>query len=534
MGLGDVFKASENEQLKTKINEMECAFENERSQLQRRIAELEAILTPEHLDLGKLHNEINELNNVINQKRQEISAYDNALANLNAEIVEKKSQIASFDEELVMESFGLYTPRFSFTKSEDYLVRLEEVRRIEKAMIADNSAVLANPNWTVNGSAAQGKKMVKDMQKLLLRAFNGECDDLVSKVKYNNFEISLKRINASCDAISKLGAIMQISISSSYRQAKINELTLAFEYAQKKQQEKEADKEARAILREEARLQKEIEEERRRLEKEQTHYQNALEKLNAQLAQNPDNKELQTRQHTLISKIEDAEKALKDVDYREANKRAGYVYVISNVGAFGENVYKIGMTRRLDPQERVDELGDASVPFAFDVHAMIFSDDAPALEAALHRAFENKKVNMVNPRREFFRVSLDEIKAVIRQNYDKTVEFTDIPDAEQWRISLKMRGETEEQAAPQIPTFTSMPYTPAPAENLADTAIKLIRSKYPNAECTYTENDGIFAIIIKDYGRLRISNNKQIKCDYFGLDGSFAFSGKIESICNNI
>lgn len=123
--------------------------------------------------------------------------------------------------------------------------------------------------------------------------------------------------------------------------------------------------------------------------------------------------------------------------------RAGYVYVISNIGAFGENIYKIGMTRRLDPQDRIDELGDASVPFNFDVHAMIFSDDAPALEAALHRAFEDRKLNMVNQRREFFNVTLDEIKEVIRQNFDKTVEFVDVPNAEQYRVSQKLRAEKE-------------------------------------------------------------------------------------------
>ena len=108
---------------------------------------------------------------------------------------------------------------------------------------------------------------------------------------------------------------------------------------------------------------------------------------------------------------------------------------------FGENVFKIGMTRRLDPTERVSELGDASVPFNFDVHAMIFSDDAPALETALHKAFENKKLNMVNTRREFFKVSLDEIKEVVKKNFDKTVEFIDIPDAEQYRVSQKMQAQ---------------------------------------------------------------------------------------------
>lgn len=113
--------------------------------------------------------------------------------------------------------------------------------------------------------------------------------------------------------------------------------------------------------------------------------------------------------------MSDIDKSLANIDYRQANMKAGYVYIISNIGAFGENVYKIGMTRRLDPQDRIDELGDASVPFNFDVHAMIFSDDAPALEASLHKAFEDKKINMVNQRREFFNVTLDEIKEVVRK-----------------------------------------------------------------------------------------------------------------------
>ena len=133
------------------------------------------------------------------------------------------------------------------------------------------------------------------------------------------------------------------------------------------------------------------------------------------------------------SHLQHIDQEIKDIDYREANQKAGYVYIISNIGSFGEGIYKIGMTRRLDPQDRVDELGDASVPFKFDVHAMIFSDDAPALEAALHRAFDSRKVNMVNNRKEFFRVTLDEIEDVVKKSYDKTVEFTRLPQAEQYR-----------------------------------------------------------------------------------------------------
>ena len=229
---------------------------------------------------------------------------------------------------------------------------------------------------------------------------------------------------------------MGIAITSQYYNLKIQEAYLALEYQLQKQKEKEEAKEARAQMREAAKLQKEIEEQRKKIEKEQAHYQKALLSIMKQLesASDSNKEELQAKRNELESVLGNIELSLKNIDYREANQRAGYVYIISNIGSFGENVYKIGMTRRLDPQERIDELGDASVPFNFDVHA---------LESALHKAFEDKKLNMVNTRREFFNVTLDEIKDVIRKNFDKTVEFVDTPEANQYRISLKMSKEKD-------------------------------------------------------------------------------------------
>ncbi len=342
------------------------------------------------------------------------------------------------EDDIQVQEFGLYKPTYDFASSLDYKEKLLEIRATQKDLIKKKLAVTGVSDWTVNGNKRQGTKMVSDTQKLLLRAFNIECDEIVSKVKYTNFDSSLNHLYKAAETISNLGTIMCISITQTYIQSKVNELRLAFEYRQKKQAEKEAAKIAREEMREVAKLQAELDAQRAKLEKEQTHYQTAYDKICAQLENDPNNKDLISKKTELESHLENVEKSLKDVDYREANQKAGYVYVISNIGAFGENVYKIGMTRRLDPQERIDELGCAAVPFNFDVHAMIFSDDAPALEAALHRAFEDKKINMVNQRREFFRVSLDEIKDVIRKNYDKTVEFIDIPDAEQYRISEKM------------------------------------------------------------------------------------------------
>ena len=432
MGFSDIFKGKQ--------------YKSELEALQQKYDELQALLTPEMRNALALQEKIRELEQSIQSEQKEIESLDKAIADkqnhislLDNTISNKKSEIVSLDDEILVQEFGLYEPYFDFANALDYKEELAKIRSKQKELIKNKTAVSGATEWTVNGSASKGKKMVSDTQKLLLRAFNTECDELVAKVKYTNFDASLNKIYKSAEAISKLGTIMHISITSNYLDLKIKELRLAFEYQQKKQEEKEAQKAARAEMREAARLQKEIEAQRKKIEKEQTHYQTAYDHLLHQIEQNPGNADLLKKKDELENQLNDIDKAMKDIDYREANQRAGYVYVISNIGAFGPNVYKIGMTRRLDPQDRVDELGDASVPFNFDVHAMIFSDDAPALEAALHRAFEDRKLNMVNTRREFFNVTLDEIKEVVKKNFDKTVEFIDVPDAEQYRISQKMR-----------------------------------------------------------------------------------------------
>lgn len=351
--------------------------------MQNEIEVQRSILTPEMQEVVKSKQYIKKLQ----IEKDELCT---AISSINQQLKDKQQHLLQLDDEILFQSFGLYTPQYDLANALDYKERLTEIRHLQKEYIKNNTAVAGSRNWTVEGSAAKGRKMICDMQKLLLRAFNTECDNIIAKVKYTNFNASLERIQKLAISISKLGKSLGIYIRDNYLKAKIKELHMAFEYQTKKQEEKEAARAAREEQREQA-------------------------------------------------KLDDIDKALNDIDYRQANMRAGYVYVISNIGAFGENVYKIGMTRRLDPQDRVDELGDASVPFRFDVHAMIFSDDAPALETALHRAFEDKKLNMVNHRREFFNVTLDEIKQVVRENYDKTVEFKDVPDAEQYRISMKMR-----------------------------------------------------------------------------------------------
>ena len=404
---------------------------------------LKSLMTPELQDAVNLTNHIKELQNQEAALNQSISEKNTTLLSLDNEIADRKKLIISFNDDISVQDFALYQPRYSFANSTQYKDRLAQIRDKQKDMIRANAAATGDFTLLFNNSKAQGTKVVKDMQKLLIRAFNSECDEVINNVKYNNYDMSFRKITNSANQIAKLGQMLKICITTDYYNLKIEELQLALEFQIKKQEEKEEQRQLRAEERERVRLERELEEQRKKIEKEQSHYQKALLSVLKQLEE-PDKSndaDLLAKRAELENQLGVIDANLQELDYREANQKAGYVYIISNIGSFGKDVYKIGMTRRLEPMERVYELGDASVPFNFDVHAMIFTDDAPKLEAALHRAFEDRKLNMVNTRREFFNVTLDEIKEVIMNNYDKTVEFVDVPDASQYRISQKMKSQ---------------------------------------------------------------------------------------------
>lgn len=387
--------------------------------------------------------ELQRVTEMLEKRQEDANDVLDRIKAAKQELIKLSNELVVAREDVELESFALYRPKYALQNSEAYKERLAACRDNQKHMIKMGTAAICKDTWVVNGNVKEGQKMSKDEMKLFLRAFNNECDMAVSAVRFSNFDRCKNRIQKSFDAINALGRVSQIHISSQYLALKVQELELAYEYQCKKEEEKEKMRELREQQREEAALKKEIEAARKEAEKEKAHYRLALEKLRAQeeRAQSEEQKqEISKKREEILGYVEDLERKMEDIDYRIKNQRAGYVYIISNIGSFGEGIYKIGMTRRLDPMERVYELGDASVPFRFDVHAMIFSEDAPKLEAALHRAFADKRINQVNLRREYFRVSLDEIKQVVRENHDKTVEFVDVPDAPQYRETIRMQA----------------------------------------------------------------------------------------------
>jgi hypothetical protein len=385
--------------------------------------------------------ELSQLEAGVLKRRQSL---DQQIADLNRQIEAKKVNLVIMDEEILLQSFGFYKPRYDLANSEMYKLRLDQIRNQQQAMVKTGTAASCPTSWTVNNDKKEGERMIKDYVKLIVRSFNNECDASIVKVKFNNIESTEKRIKKAFETLNALGRRMNIALSPEYLALKLKELYLVYEYEVKKQEEREEQKRIREQMREEAKLLKEIEDKKLKLEKEETHFNKALAVINAKLQ----NAKTQAEQELLLTeKVAIVENLVKigkdkeDVLNREQNTRAGYVYIISNLGSFGKGVYKIGVTRRLDPQERIDELGDASVPFNFDIHALIFSEDAPSLENALHKAFEDRRLNMINRRREYFRVPLTEIEAVVKNNFSKPVEFIELADAAQYRQSLAMRGE---------------------------------------------------------------------------------------------
>jgi hypothetical protein len=359
---------------------------------------------------------------------------------------ELEREISLYQDSLDITSYGLYKPQYSFDNSEQYKRQLDDNYEAQKQLIKDGTAVICAAEWTVGGSKAEGKRMTNQYNKLMLLAFNGECDSLIAKVKWNNAEKTKERIQKAFENINKLGTTQQSSITREFLSLKLQELSLTYEYARKKQEEKEEQQRIREQMREEEKAQRELERAQRDAEDEERRYQKALDKAKQDLGTaSAGNVDL------LNEQIKQLEEKLKTAQIQKQRAislaqltKVGHIYVISNRGSFGEDVYKIGMTRRLDPLDRIRELGDASVPFQFDVHAIIYSENAPQLEYELHRKFGDRRLNRINNKKEFFKVTLDEIEQFVNEHTNASIEFTKLAEAREYRETLAILEKVKE------------------------------------------------------------------------------------------
>lgn len=325
------------------------------------------------------------------------------------------------NDRALLQAMGVYKYHHPLESALEYEQQLDHIRSEISHYVKSGSAIESDTKFVFENSIAKGQKLTKDLGLLCLRSFNAEVENATNTMRAGSLGLAVGRIEKSRKVIERLGAAMGLRISDAYFQLRVKELELVSDYLIKKKEEKEAQREERARLREEKRASQELEAERERLERE-------LQKFVQALAKAPEGQD----RTEIEQKIAEIEGAIEDNDYRLQNVRAGYVYVISNPGAFGDNVVKIGMTRRLEPMDRIRELSDASVPFPFEVHLLHFDSDAVSLENKLHNFFAERKVNLVNLRKEYFFASALEVKEAIIKGIGITVEFNSEIVSEQY------------------------------------------------------------------------------------------------------
>lgn len=429
-----------------------------------RITELKEMVEKLKKSNSELINKLNDANAEISKIKKDNKSYDNLdsvekcikinnkkLKDLKNTIREKNEYIYALEVEtekiekqmentIVAVESGTFDFHYHYEDSIKYEEKLKEIKEEQKEMVKWELAT-KQVDWLVNNSINKGNKMIKDISKLLLRAFNNECDNIIMNVKYSTIANCKAKIEKSFNQLNKFVKTYECYITDEYLDLKLEELELRCGYVTMKQREKEEQQRIKEQMREEERVRKELEAEEKKVEKEEQHFMNEINKLQKRMT-----KENEEQQAVLLKQIEELQTKLAEVSEvkadimnRRLNNKAGYVYVISNKGSFGENVYKIGVTRRLDPQVRVDELSSASVPFKYDVNAMIFSDDAFDLENKLHQMFDDKRVNLVNKHKEFFNVSIDEIEKAVKENFNETVEFNKTILNEEYVLSLSMK-----------------------------------------------------------------------------------------------
>lgn len=368
------------------------------------------------------------------EERRKRALANSEIKRLEGRLDELRGRVVVSEDLAVLQEAGVYEYSHPLDDSVAYKAALAKLKDRTKTMNRKGGgAVEATTSFTMNGSATEGRKMVGEFSKLLLRAYNNEADNLVRGMKPYKLSTSRDRLTKSRATIEKLGRSMDIRISNTYHRLRLQELELTADHLNKVAQEKEREREEKARLREERQAQAELDRERARLDKERQHYVNAL----AALRGKGDDEGAQRLQE----QIDDVGLAMENVEQRAANVRAGYVYVISNLGSFGERMVKVGMTRRLDPMDRVRELSDASVPFNFDVHALHFSDDAVGVEAEMHRRLADQRVNRVNLRREFFFASPAEVRELLSSVAGDLLQYEETPEAAEYRQSTGVMVE---------------------------------------------------------------------------------------------
>ena len=382
--------------------------------------------------LEKKHAEIEKLYAPASEKEAEFSTIKEQYTSLQQRYKAGLTKLQAQEMRISQYNLGVgtsdsvsYTNLTNTRNLEDIAECLENTKAKLKSLVSDKEACICSmgSDVAVNGKKSEAKKLFNREIKLRLRCLDNEFKAAAAIVDWNNINRLIDRAQAAFDEINANGQLIKTQLQKKYLNLKVEELRLGYEHTLLKQQIKEEE-------REELRLEREAEREKKRIEaaaEKAVKERELMERLvAAELSKletaTQEQKELYSLHKQELEKLRDKEKRAVSLAQQT---RAGYVYVISNKTSFGDEMIKIGMTRRADPNDRVKELGDASVPELFDVHAFAFTEDAPRFEKFLHNQFAEKRVNLVNGRKEFFFVSVEETLAAMME-YDGKFELNEI------------------------------------------------------------------------------------------------------------
>ena len=394
------------------------------------------VLNRENALLGT-QQEVNQLHELAERQKKELASKlletQEKLDSLTQKEQELDSELANVQ---YLDECGFYTDLnqlvFTYGTSQEYKQAIQENLNAQKEMITKNLVCKWGTVWTVEGSTRKGETMMKDTSKMTIRCFNAECNAIIEHMNRTTLEKVNEKIKKSFDQINKLQKTRNMSMDEKYLELKLEQAKLVYEQQLKNKEERELEAQRRAELREQEKLEKEIQKEKDKALKEKQQYLKEMARLAKQKEQT---QELLDRIAELEAQVNSIDETIDNLDERGSVQcKAGWVYVISQPGS--EDV-KIGTTRRLDPHERIKELGSASVPFKFNTHAVLFAEDAFALENKLHKYFNDKRVNKANVRKEFFHVDVKEVADYVHTNIDAHVEFDFNPINEEYEISVR-------------------------------------------------------------------------------------------------
>lgn len=384
--------------------------------------------------LARSHTELAELRDEAAAAARRVAAAEQELARLRQAVVET-------EETVLLQRAGVYRYRHPLSDAVGYRAQLARIQDAIGQLVNEGGAVEAATGWTLNGSGDQGLRLITDVARLALRTYNAEAEACLRAMEPHRLTSALERLDAAREAVDRLGWAMRVRISDTYHRLCREELTLTADYLAKVDEERErvgAEQRRRA---ETAGELGDFEHETVRLVTEQSQHAVELARL---LAVGDEAGAV-----TVRARLDRATTALAELAERRANSRAGYLYVLSNVGAFGPDVVRIGLTRRLDPLDRVRDLDNGSVPFPFDWHALVYATDAITLYAEVTERLADRVVNRTAPERGFYRATPGEVRRLLAEVVDgQLVEYREEPEAAQWRASSERTDPSTGQPEP--------------------------------------------------------------------------------------